>query len=78
LNVAAHAACLGLDARLISRVGADDRGQRALAEIGRRGLDTALVQVNPIRPTGIAQATLDGSGSAAYGFPAPCAWGAAS
>ncbi len=76
LNVASHAAHLGLDARLVSRVGADNRGHRALAEIERRGVSTALVQVDPTLPTGIAEATLDAGGSANYRFPAPCAWDA--
>ena len=76
LNVATHAARLGLEARLVSRVGGDDRGRRALAEIRRRGVDIALLQIDPTLPTGIAQASLDAAGSASYHFPAPCAWDA--
>jgi fructokinase len=76
LNVAAHATRLGLGVGLVSRVGNDERGRRALAEIGRRGVDAALLQVDPALPTGIAEATLDATGSASYRFPAPCAWDA--
>jgi fructokinase len=76
LNVAAHAVRLGLDARLVSRIGADDRGHRARAEIERRGISTALLQTDPRLPTGIAETALDGGGCATYRFPAPCAWDA--
>jgi fructokinase len=76
LNVAAHARRLGVHSGIISRVGADARGQRALAEIRRRDMDVALVQVDPSLPTGIAAATLDATGSARYAFPGPCAWDA--
>jgi fructokinase len=76
LNVAAHLVRLGIDARLVSRVGEDRRGREALARIGALGLDTSLVQLDPVRPTGIAEAVLDASGSASYRFPAPAAWDA--
>lgn len=76
LNVAAHAARLGARTGLVTRLGTDDRGRRALEEIRRRGVDPSLVQVDPARPTGVALATLDASGSATYQFPAPCAWDA--
>lgn len=76
LNVAAHATRLGLRARLLSRVGDDVRGRRALAELAARGVDSSLVQVDPLLPTGTAQATLDAAGAASYRFPASCAWDA--
>ncbi len=76
LNFAAHATRLGLQARLVSRVGDDARGRRALQALRDRGIDTSLVQVDPTLPTGIAATTLDPSGSACYRFPAPCAWDA--
>jgi fructokinase len=38
------------------------------------GLDPGRVQIDPWLPTGIARATLDGAGVAAYEFPQPAAW----
>jgi fructokinase len=76
LNVAAHLARLGIDTRLVSRVGEDRRGREALARIATLGLDTALVQRDPEQATGIAEAVVDASGSASYRFPGPAAWDA--
>ncbi len=76
LNVAAHAAHLGLQARLVSRVGNDVRGQRALAALRARSMDVTLIQLDPDLPTGIAATQLDAGGAASYCFPAPCAWDA--
>jgi fructokinase len=74
LNVAAHLTRLGTPALLASRVGADERGRAALAAMRALGLDVALVQTDPLLPTGIARALLDATGSATYEFPAPAAW----
>ena len=76
LNVALHATRLGLAATVVSRVGSDDRGTRALDRIRSLGVDTRLIQTDSVNPTGIAQATLGSDGSATYQFPAPCAWDA--
>ncbi|MBS0395804.1 MAG: carbohydrate kinase, partial [Proteobacteria bacterium] len=58
LNVAAHLARLGLDARLLSRVGDDARGRAARARAAALGVDVSLLQVDARRPTGIAEAIL--------------------
>lgn len=76
MNVALHATRLGLSAAVVSRVGADARGQRALERMHALGVDTQLVQIDALRPTGIAAATLGPDGSASYQFPSPCAWDA--
>jgi len=74
LNVAAHLTRLGFPALLVSRVGADERGRRALQEMRALGLDTRLVQIDADLPTGIARADVDAAGAASYVFPAPAAW----
>jgi fructokinase len=74
LNVALHATRLGLSTAVISRLGSDQRGQLALERMRALGVDTRLVQIDPVHPTGIAEATLGPDGSASYRFPAPCAW----
>ena len=76
LNVALHATRLGLSATVVSRVGRDDRGFRALERIRSLGVDTRLIQTDPVHPTGIAEATLGADGSASDRCPAPCAWDA--
>lgn len=74
-NVAYHLSLLGMDARLISRVGADDLGAAALAELRRLGLSDAAVQVDATLPTGTAVATASG-GAVHYEFATPAAWDA--
>jgi fructokinase len=76
LNVALHARRLGLDTQLVSRLGDDDRGRRALERVRAFGLTDDLIQIDPAYPTGIAAATLGADGSATYQFPSPCAWDA--
>ena len=59
-NVAWHLAQAGGWARLVTRVGDDAPGRRALAELD--GLvDTALIQVDPERATGEVTVELHGS-----------------
>jgi fructokinase len=71
-NVAWHLAQAGGWAQLVTRVGDDRDGRRALAELD--GLvDTALVQVDPERATGEVTIELDG-GEPRYTLHAGRAW----
>lgn len=54
LNVAAHLSRLGHATALISAVGTDQRGERALARIAELGISTQLMQRDPSVPTGLA------------------------
>jgi len=74
LNVAGHMARLGTPVALLSRVGTDARGRRALQQLNELGIDLTLMQVDPELPTGEARAVLDHAGSAAYAFLQPAAW----
>ena len=74
LNVAGHLSRLGVAAVLLSRVGADTRGRRALARMREIGLDTTEIQVDAEWPTGEARAVLDVAGAAQYEFARPAAW----
>lgn len=58
LNFAAHLAHLGNEAYLISAVGDDPLGKRALAETRRHGIKTDLIQTNGYR-TGACIVSLD-------------------
>jgi fructokinase len=75
-NVASHAARIGASALLLTRVGDDARGERALALAAANGVDTTLVQRDPTLATGEARALLDAAGVARYEFLTPAAWDA--
>jgi fructokinase len=75
-NVAAHAARLGARARLVSRVGNDERGEAVRRAAGRHGIDIGLLQTDGVLPTGWARAPVDERGTAHYEIPGPAAWDA--
>lgn len=58
-NVAWNLQALGLPPCLISRVGADDRGEMLTLMMARWGMETAGVQIDPHLPTGEVTVTLD-------------------
>jgi fructokinase len=74
LNVAAHASRLGVDAWLMSAVGDDELGMRALAEIRRHGIHSDFIQVLPGIPTGTVPVTLSASGQPSYAITENVAW----
>ena len=74
-NVAYHLSRLGCDSRLITRVGADERGEAAIEALSERNMATAEIQVDPKLPTGAAYVQLDGA-HARYEFETPAAWDA--
>jgi fructokinase len=57
---------LGNTCEIVSRIGTDDLGKKALAQIGSLGIPGALVQSDPERPTGTVKVTLDAKGSPDY------------
>ena len=74
LNLAAHAARLGHDAALVSAVGDDERGRRALARARELGLSTRFVPALPGRQTGIVTVALDERGQPSYVIHRPAAY----
>jgi fructokinase len=72
-NVAWHLAQAGGWARLITRIGDDEPGRRALDELGDL-VDTSLVQIDPDRATGEVQVALDDRGEARYRLVPGRAW----
>lgn len=60
-NVAIHVNQLGFDARLVSRVGSDELGDAARAELARRGLEIDGVQIDPSAPTGCVRVRFEGN-----------------
>lgn len=73
LNCAGHMSKLGLEGYMLSAVGNDELGKRALEEISRLGMDTSHIQVLEGVETGRADIQLVGK-NADYTFNSPAAW----
>lgn len=72
-NFAAHAARCGMKSAIVSAVGNDELGRRALAEGERLGVDVSMVGVHPTLPTGTVNVTL-ADGIPSYEIVRPVAW----
>jgi fructokinase len=72
-NFACHAAALGDDAWIVSAVGHDELGDRALRELKAKGVHCDAVARSD-RPTGRVDVTIDAEGKASYEFAPDCAW----
>jgi|694.fasta_scaffold00778_25 fructokinase len=77
LNFAAHAQQLGeqhgIRAAMVSRIGQDELGTRALEQIGKMGLDASAIQRDEKRGTGRVNVTLD-NGQPTYEILRDVAW----
>lgn len=72
-NAAYHAKSLGAEALLVSRVGSDELGTRALGELAARGVDVSAVQVDPDAPTGSVRVSFE-NGEPRYRIESGAAW----
>ncbi|MBI9078573.1 MAG: carbohydrate kinase [Pseudodesulfovibrio sp.] len=73
-NFAYHVNALGSVGVPVSRVGDDDLGREALAELSGRGVSTQAISVDADHPTGTVDARVDEQGVASYIFPDNVAW----
>ena len=73
-NVVVHLQRLGVDTALLSGVGDDDLGRRALAEARALGVRTDLVEVVRGVPTGTVGVQLDAGGHPTYAIHTPAAY----
>ncbi len=73
-NFACHVALLGGDVSILSAVGEDDRGRRALGILQHYGVDTSLVEIVPDVPTGTVGVTVDGFGKPSFTIYPGAAW----
>lgn len=73
-NFACHAAALGGRAAVVSCVGTDPLGERAVAEIAARGVDCRHVRRDPLHATGTVDVAIGAGGEATYTFAADTAW----
>jgi len=74
LNFAAHARQLGHEVFLLSAVGEDERGRRALDCLEERGISPEFVQVLRGKNTGIADVELDADGKPMFRIVRPAAY----
>ncbi|WZO99001.1 carbohydrate kinase [Isosphaeraceae bacterium EP7] len=65
---------LGADARIVTRVGADDLGREVLARFGALGLPVDTVQVDLDLPTGTVDVRLGADGQPHYTIREEVAW----
>ena len=75
-NFAYHCRNLGADARLVTRVGADERGAAVFDRFRELDLPADHVQVDPDRPTGTVDVALDAQGHPSYAIREGVAWDA--
>ena len=73
-NFACHAAGLGAESWMVSAVGQDDFGDRALAALRERGVECEHVHRDAAHATGRVLVSLDAAGIASYEFAANTAW----
>jgi fructokinase len=74
LNFAAHAQKLGHEVFPLSAVGQDERGQRTLDSLRKRGMSTEFVHVLPGEATGTAEVELDMEGKPSFRIVRPAAY----
>jgi fructokinase len=73
-NTACHLNTLGMEALMISKVGDDILGRRAINKIKRKNLLTGFIQMDETYPTGRVNVSLDKTGNASYNIVEPSAW----
>lgn len=74
LNFSICAQRLGNEVTFLSAVGEDPRGRAALNAIRAQGVGTEWIRTVPDQPTGVANATIDASGSATFHIQRPVAY----
>jgi fructokinase len=74
LNLSVHASRLGHDVSLVSAVGADQRGDRALEAMSGLGLSIGCVQRSQEWPTGIVTVTVGDDGQPEFEIHRPAAY----
>ncbi len=73
-NFACHAASLGAESWMVSAVGADELGDRALDSLRERSVECGHVARDPRHATGRVSVALNAAGQASYEFAADTAW----
>ncbi|RYC67121.1 carbohydrate kinase family protein [Spirosoma sordidisoli] len=74
MNVAVHCRHIGLDARLISRLGSDALGNELLDFLQEKGVDLSLIQRGKTHLTGVVKADVSNRNEVTYQIVQPVAW----
>jgi fructokinase len=74
MNVALHLQQLGLDVKMISKIGNDERGQKILEFVEGYDLDTSCIQHDELHPTGTVQVDNSNAENIKYTIVSPVAW----
>ena len=75
-NFVCHSQALGARSHVVSSVGSDKLGQRALTFLQEHGVDTSTVAQSDKHPTGTVEIELDAEGIAQFEFASDVAWDA--
>jgi fructokinase len=75
-NFACHAAALGAEAGIVSRVGRDDLGRELIERLDRLGVRTAAIETDPSLPTGSVRVELASGGQPQFFIEENVAWDA--
>jgi len=73
-NFACHAASLGAESWMVSSVGSDELGERAVEKLRERDVQCGHVSRDGRHATGRVLVTLNAAGQASYEFAADTAW----
>lgn len=73
-NFAYHAAALGAEGRVVSRVGDDEPGRALLARLREIGLPVDAIAVDPTAPTGTVSVAVEVGGHPRYTIHEGVAW----
>ncbi|GAA4317489.1 PfkB family carbohydrate kinase [Compostibacter hankyongensis] len=76
MNVAYHLRQLGRDARMASRTGRDERGEKLTGFLREKGLWSPLMQEDEKLPTCLVEVWQDSAGDTRYRIPEPVSWDA--
>ncbi|MCG9970943.1 carbohydrate kinase family protein [Christiangramia crocea] len=74
LNVASRLSSMGVETEMISKVGADEKGEELLSYLNSKQVNTRNIRKDKEHPTGMVNVTLSASGSATYEITYPSAW----
>ncbi|MFO7731581.1 MAG: PfkB family carbohydrate kinase [Spirochaetia bacterium] len=73
-NLASHLAQMGAESAMVSAVGDDERGVRALQSVKEKGVVDSYIATLPGAPTGIVEVELDEVGKPTYVIREGSAW----
>ena len=74
MNVSIRLQSLGINAKMISKIGNDELGKELLNIIKEKNVDTSLIQTDFTHSTGEVLVKLDAKGSATYTIVYPSVW----